>query len=115
MRSNGAKVYLIIEYNGKLSIYNSCPDKEWPPSKIMLMSDVVVLMFSITDRLTVSRRDIIRFQNRAPQIISVEKENREKRNPKQSRKVSLVNLKSDENILLYEYQNPTDFHNLDVR
>jgi hypothetical protein len=50
-------------------------------------------------RLTASRRGIIRFQNGAPQIISVEEGNREKRNPEQSRKVSLVNLKSDENIL----------------
>jgi hypothetical protein len=30
-------------------------------------------------------------------MISVEEENREKRNPEQSRKVSLVNRKSDEN------------------
>jgi hypothetical protein len=95
LRSNGAKVYSIVEYNGKLSIYNSCLDKEWPPSKAMLVSDVVFLMFSVTSRLTVSRRDIIRFQNGAPQMISVE-ENREKRNPEQSRKVSLVNLKSNE-------------------
>jgi hypothetical protein len=45
LRSNGAKVYSIVEYNGKLSIYNSCLDKEWPPSKAMLVSDVVVLIF----------------------------------------------------------------------
>jgi hypothetical protein len=114
LRSNGAKVYSIVEYNGKLSIYNSCPDKEWPPSKAMLVSDVVVLMFSMTGRLTASRRDIIRFQNGAPQMISVEEENREKRNPEQSREVSLVNRKSGENILLHEYQNPIDFHDLDV-
>ena len=80
----------------------------------MLVSDVVILMFSMTGRLTASRRDIIRFQNGAPQMISVEEENREKRNPEQSRKVSLVNLKSDENILLYEHRNPTDFHEFDV-
>jgi hypothetical protein len=31
-------------------------------------------------------------------MISVEEENREKRNPEQNRKVSLVNRKTDENI-----------------
>jgi hypothetical protein len=112
LRSNGAKVYLIMKYNEKLSIYNSYPDKEWPPLKIMLVSDVVILIFLIIGRLTVSKRNIIRFQNGASQIISVEKKNREKRNSKQSREISLVNRKSDENILLYEYQNPTDFHRL---
>jgi hypothetical protein len=74
----------------------------------------LVLIFSITGKLTASRRDIIRFQNGVPQRTSVEEENREKRNPEQNRKVRLVNLKSDENILLYEYQNPTDFHDFDV-
>jgi hypothetical protein len=92
LRSNGAKVYSIVEYNGKLSIYNSCPDKEWPPSKAMLVSDVVVLMFSMAGRLTANRRDIIRFQHGAPQMISVEEENREKRNPEQSRNPSTTLL-----------------------
>ncbi len=40
--TNGAKVYSVIKYNGKLFIYNSCADKEWPPSKSMLVSDAVV-------------------------------------------------------------------------
>jgi hypothetical protein len=86
------------EYNGKLSIYNSCPDKEWPPSKAMLVSDAVIHMFSMTGRLTASRRDIIRFQNGAPQMISVEEENREKRNPEQSAKTS-VEFASDNTSL----------------
>jgi hypothetical protein len=71
-------------------------------------------MFSITGRLTANKRDIIRFQNGAPQMISVEKENREKKNLKQSREISLVNRKSDENIFLHEYQNPIDFYDLDI-
>src|SRR5450755_4748493 len=75
LSSNGAKVYSIVEYNGKFSIYNSCADKEWPPSKIMLVSDVVVLIFSMKGRLTASRKDIIRFQHGTPQMISVEEEN----------------------------------------
>jgi hypothetical protein len=40
LSSNGAKVFSIVEYNGKLSIYNSTTDKEWPPSKTVLVSDV---------------------------------------------------------------------------
>jgi hypothetical protein len=73
-----------VEYNGKLSIYNNCPDKEWPLSKVMLVNDVVVLIFSMTGRLTASKRDIIRFQHGASQMISVEKENRGKRNKRDS-------------------------------
>jgi len=30
--SNGANVYVIVEYNRKYFIYNSCSDKAWPPS-----------------------------------------------------------------------------------
>jgi hypothetical protein len=103
-----------MKYNGKLSIYNSCLDKKWSLLKIILISDVVVLIFLITGRLTINKRDIIRFQNGVFQIISVEKKNREKRNSEQSRKINLVNRKSDENILLYEYQNPTDFHDFNI-
>lgn len=108
LSSNGAKVYSIVEYNGKFSIYNSCADEGWPPSKPMLVSNVVVPIFSMKGRLTASRRDIIRYQCRAPQSISVEGENREKRNPERNRRVSLVNLKSDDNVLLYEHQNPSE-------
>jgi hypothetical protein len=46
LKSNGAKVLLIVEYNGKLSIDNSCADEEWLPSKAILVSDVVVIIFS---------------------------------------------------------------------
>ena len=86
LNSNGVKVYSIMKYNGKFSIYNSCADKEWPPSKTMLVSDVVVLIFSMKGRLTANKRNIIRFQHGIPQIISVEKENREKRNPERNGK-----------------------------
>lgn len=37
---NGAKVFSIVEYNGKLSIYNSCAGEDWPPSKTMLVRSV---------------------------------------------------------------------------
>jgi hypothetical protein len=39
--SNGASVYVIVEYIGKLFIYNSRSDKEWPPSDAMLVSNVM--------------------------------------------------------------------------
>jgi hypothetical protein len=82
LRSNGVKIYLIMKYNGKLFIYNNCFNKEWPSLKVILINDVVIFIFLITGRLTASKKDIIRFQNRAPQMISVEKENKEKRNLK---------------------------------
>ena len=37
--SNGANVYVIVEYNGKYFIYNSCSDKAWPPSDATLVGD----------------------------------------------------------------------------
>jgi hypothetical protein len=62
------------------------------PSKTLLVSDVVVIIFSTKGRLTAGRRDIIRFQHGAPQMISVEEENGEKRNPEQSRNPSTTLL-----------------------
>jgi hypothetical protein len=77
--TNGAKVYSIVEYNGKFFIYNSCTDKEWPPLKLMLVRNVVIAIFLVKSRLTVSRSDIIQFQYGIPQTISVEKKNGERR------------------------------------
>ena len=87
--TNGAKVYSVIKYNGKLFIYNSCADKEWPPSKSMLVRDAVVAISSVKGRLIASRRDIIQFQYEVPQTISVEEENGVSRDPEQSRKARL--------------------------
>src|SRR6266498_1924584 len=56
--SNGANVYVIVEYNGKYFIYNSYSDKEWPPSEAMLVSDIIFALFSVKGTLTVRRRDI---------------------------------------------------------
>jgi hypothetical protein len=39
-------VYVIIEYNNKYFIYNSRSDKEWLPSKIILISDIIFILFS---------------------------------------------------------------------
>jgi hypothetical protein len=46
LSSNGANVYVVVEYNGKYSIYNSRSDKEWPPSEAMLVSDIIFTLFS---------------------------------------------------------------------
>jgi hypothetical protein len=70
--SNGANVYVIIEYNGKYFIYNNS-DKEWPPSEIILISDIIFALFSVKDILTVRKKDIIRFRNGIFPTISVEK------------------------------------------
>src|SRR5450755_3438812 len=43
--SNGANVYAIVEYNGKIFIYNSRSDKTWPPSDAMLVSSVAGSLF----------------------------------------------------------------------
>jgi hypothetical protein len=43
---NGANVYVVIEYNGKYSIYNSRSDKEWPSSEAILISDIIFTLFS---------------------------------------------------------------------
>ena len=45
LSSNGANVYAIVEYNGKLFIYNSRFDEKWPPSDAMLVSGVVGSLF----------------------------------------------------------------------
>jgi hypothetical protein len=45
LSSNGANVYVIIKYNNKYFIYNNRSDKEWPPSKIMLISDIIFILF----------------------------------------------------------------------
>ena len=50
---------MIVEYNKKYFIYNSRSDKEWPPSDIMLVSDISYTK----DMLTARKKDIIRFQN----------------------------------------------------
>jgi hypothetical protein len=38
---NGARVYAMVEFNGKFFIFNSRPDKDWVPSDAMLVSTVV--------------------------------------------------------------------------
>jgi hypothetical protein len=50
--SNGANVYVIIEYNGKYFIYNSRSDNEWPPSEAMLVSEITFVLFSAKGTLT---------------------------------------------------------------
>jgi len=70
--SNGANMYLIVEYNEKYFIYNSRSDKELPPSETMLVIDIVFALSSAKGTLTARGRDIIRFQNGVPQMISVE-------------------------------------------
>jgi hypothetical protein len=39
--SNGASVYVVVEYNRKVYEYeyNNRPGEEWPPSKAMLVSE----------------------------------------------------------------------------
>ena len=34
---NGAKVYSIVEYNGKLKFYSNSDDEGWRPSKEMMV------------------------------------------------------------------------------
>jgi hypothetical protein len=46
LNSNGANVYVIIEYNDKYSIYNSLSDKERPPLEVILISDIIFILFS---------------------------------------------------------------------
>jgi hypothetical protein len=70
---NGANVYMIIKYNRKYFIYNSRSDKEWPSSKIMLISDIIFVLFLIKDSLTARKKDIICFRNEIFSIIFVEK------------------------------------------
>ena len=58
---NGASVYAIVEFNNKLFIFNSRPDKDWVSLDIVLVSTVV--RTRIHHILTAERRDTIRFQN----------------------------------------------------
>jgi hypothetical protein len=46
LNSNGANVYVIIEYNNKYSIYNNRSDKEWSSSEIILIIDIIFILFS---------------------------------------------------------------------
>jgi hypothetical protein len=46
LSSNGANVYVIIEYNDKYFIYNSRSDKEWFSSKVILVSVIIFILFS---------------------------------------------------------------------
>jgi hypothetical protein len=55
LNSNGANVYVIIKYNNKYSIYNSRFDKEWPSSKVILISDII---FCWRDVLNLSRDSV---------------------------------------------------------
>jgi len=63
-------VYVIVKYNRKFFIYTSRSDKEWPPSKEMLVSDISHCS-SGEDTLAVQRRNIIQIRNGAHQAISV--------------------------------------------
>ncbi len=40
--SNGASVYVIVEYNGRYFVYNGRSDQEWPLLDARLVSDVIV-------------------------------------------------------------------------
>ena len=71
---NGANVYVIVEYNGRYFIYNSRLDKEWPPSKAILVRDIIFAFVLSEGALTVRRIDIIRFQNGIHPRISVEEQ-----------------------------------------
>jgi hypothetical protein len=46
LNSNGANVYVIIEYNDKYFIYNNRSDKEWFPSEVILINDIIFTLFS---------------------------------------------------------------------
>ncbi len=70
--SNDANVYVIVEYNGKYFIYNSCSDKEWSPLDVMLVNNIIFVLFSAKDILIARRRDIIRFRNDVFRTIFVE-------------------------------------------
>jgi len=39
--SNGANVYMIVKYNKEYFIYNSRSDKEWPPSEVILINNII--------------------------------------------------------------------------
>ncbi len=57
---NGASVYAIVEFNSKLFIFNSRPDKDWVSLDIILVSTVVRII-RIYYILTAEKRDTIRF------------------------------------------------------
>jgi hypothetical protein len=40
---NGAKLYMVIEFNGKYSIFDSCPDKNWRLSDKELVSSTIIM------------------------------------------------------------------------
>jgi hypothetical protein len=71
LSSNGANVYVIIEYNGKYSIYNSRSDKEWFSLEVILVNHIIFTFRKSI--LTALKRDIILFQNEISQMIFVEK------------------------------------------
>lgn len=39
--SNGANIYMVVEFNGGYTVYDSCPDKKWRCSDEALVSGVI--------------------------------------------------------------------------
>jgi len=82
LNMNGAKVYLIVEYNGMLKIYSSSNDEGWPPSKEKLVND----FFTLGKReLTAHRRNCILCQNGSVLMISGGEESAIEKNLKRGR------------------------------
>src|SRR5438045_3976697 len=67
----GANVLVILEINGKYSIYNSQPDMSWVPSNATLVCWRHNTILSGKDVLTDKRRGIIHFRNSIPRMTSV--------------------------------------------
>jgi len=63
---NGARVYAIVEFNGKFFIFNSRPDKDWVPSDAMLEK-----YYPLPERL--SPDDIRRRADRVKQRLSAKR------------------------------------------
>jgi hypothetical protein len=39
--SNGANIYMVVEFNGRYTVHDSCPDKKWRCSDEALVSGVM--------------------------------------------------------------------------
>jgi hypothetical protein len=62
LNSNGANVYIIIEYNGKYFIYNSYSDKEWPSSEIILINNIIFVLFSVKNTFIARKKILFDFE-----------------------------------------------------
>jgi hypothetical protein len=66
---NGPKLYILMEFNSKYSIFDSCPDKNW-----RLSDEALVLLLCLLSMysLTANRNGVIHFEKELIRRKSVE-------------------------------------------